>query len=127
MKKSSTQHTHRLAQGQIFIMDTLKDRQTTIEIQYVLESLIEKYYSVETESQRYLVKLHFMDFVIENIKNPVALLGYMTLQEDKFMPFISCLKGCKLSQKRRLNLPKECQDSESSIPTAIVCQLFQGN
>ena len=53
-------------------METLEERQMTIEIQYIVEALIEQYYAANTESKKYFVQLRFVDFVIDNIKNPLC-------------------------------------------------------
>lgn len=110
----------------IFNMETLEERQMTIEIQYIVEALIEQYYAADTESKKYFMQLKFVDFVIDNIKNPLALLGYLQLQEDKFRPFISCLRNVKLTKrrKRRTKLPEVSQQSE---PQGMIIYQMRGN
>lgn len=105
-------------------METLEDRQKTIEIQYIVEALIEQYYSAKFESQKYFVQLKFIDFVVENIKDPLALLGYLQLQEDKFKPFIGCLRNVKLTKRR--NRKQEITEAEQQEPQVVFCRMIGG-
>ena len=107
----------------IFNMETLEERQMTIEIQYIVESLIEQYYAANTESKKYFVQLRFVDFVIDNIKNPLALLGYLQLQEDKFKPFISCLRNVKLTRRRKKRTQVDDMSQQPEPQSLVIYQM----
>lgn len=62
-------------------------------MQYALEVLIEDYEAAEKESDKYFIKIRFLEYVEKLEENPSEVLEYMLLQEDKFMPFISVLRN----------------------------------
>lgn len=95
-------------------MKSIEKQRELLELQYVLEGLIEQYNEADCESSRYLVKLRFIDYIIDSIEEPKKVLNYMELQEEKFRPFISCLKDVKLSRRKaESSLPEPEPDDDS--------------
>lgn len=80
-------------------METLSNLKRNIFRQYVLETLIEEYNEADSDSYKYFIKLQLIEFVESDrnfsIKN---FIDYMSLNYDKFEPFILTLKN--VSNKR---------------------------
>ena len=73
-------------------MKTMTEQKRNLFMQYALEVLVEDYEAAEKESDRYFIKIRFLEYIEKLEENPSDVLNYMLLQEDKFMPFIAVLK-----------------------------------
>lgn len=101
---------------------TIEDKKKLLSFQYMIESLIEDYYLLQTESQKYKLKFYFLQF-IESEQLPIKeVVDYMSLQEDKFKPFITLLSNVKQTKRRKKRVTSECSkevkdilDSQKSI------------
>lgn len=74
---------------------TLQEQKEITFIQYILESLIEYYEVAQKESDRYYIISQFLDFIEDAEVNLEFLRSYLSLQPDKFKPFIKVLDNTK--------------------------------
>lgn len=72
---------------------TLQEKANMLNVQYILEYLIEHYDKAECESERYRIKLLLFDFIKDTEVSLKQIVDYMSLDEDKFRPFLDILKN----------------------------------
>ena len=79
-------------------METIEQTENIVRMQYVMECLIEYYDRAEAESDRYYVKLELLKAIQELKLDIKQVLNYLTLQYDKFEPFIKLLANTSQSK-----------------------------
>lgn len=85
-------------------MEQLQNLQDLLHLQFTLEYLIEHYESADKESERYYIKMEFVEF-LSTLDFPLSKVkNYMMLQYDKFQPFIQLMD--KLKDKKLMQLKK---------------------
>lgn len=76
-------------------MKTIEKVQQTLQMQYLLESLVESYDKATKESDRYFVKMELCQAILDNFMTLEECMNYMRLQPEKFDAFISTLKSIR--------------------------------
>lgn len=92
---------------------TIQEKTDMLNVQYILEYLIEHYDKATCESEKYRIKLMLFDFIKDTNVCLDTIKDYMSLDEDKFEPFIKLLDNVVEDEKTESK--KEEQNDESSF------------
>lgn len=77
-------------------METLSNLKTIVFTQYAIEHFLECYDKAQMESDRYLVKLEFLDFIETMSSRFSEIVSYLELQPEKFEVFLSLVRQIKI-------------------------------
>ena len=102
-------------------MKTIQNLKNIVSMQYIMEALIESYNEAQAESDKYYIKLNFLECLEASEVDLEDLYNYMKLQEDKFMPFICLLKQIQLTSNSSSKV------STSSIKNPIKVKMYAFN
>ena len=91
---------------------TIQEKTDMLNVQYILEYLIEHYDKATCESEKYRIKLMFFDFIKDTNVCLDTIKDYMSLDEEKFEPFIKLLDNVVEDEKTD-NKAKESTDDDS--------------
>lgn len=80
-------------------METIEQTESIVRMQYVMECLIEYYDRATMESDRYYVKLELLKAIQELNLDIKEVINYLSLQYDKFEPFIKLLANTSQTKK----------------------------
>lgn len=91
---------------------TIQEKTDMLNVQYILEYLIEHYDRATHESEKYRIKLMLFDFIKDTNVCLDTIKDYMSLDEDKFEPFIKILENVVEDEPSNIK-SKETEDDSS--------------
>ena len=73
---------------------TIQEVKNVTYMQYSMECFYELYQKAENDAERYAVKCEFLEYAEKSGEYLEGLKQYMSLQPEKFEPFMSLIKDC---------------------------------
>lgn len=104
---------------------TIQEKTDMLNVQYILEYLIEHYDKATYESEKYRIKLMLFDFIKDTNVCLDTIKDYMSLDEDKFEPFIKLLDNVVDDQPSSNSKTEETEDSSFEMMAPISICLFR--